>query len=284
MSKEQGLTANERIRRLFDRDESKLTIKEQTRLIGVSRSSVYYAPRSISPETLDIMNRIDKIHTDWPTYGQRKIAAQLSRDLKTLVGRNLARHLMREMGIEAIYQKPNLSKNGKEHLQFPYLLRHIKPDHSNHVWSTDITYIKMRNGFAYLVAFIDWFSRYVLSWRLSTSLDIDFVLEAGEEAIKNYGNPDYSNSDKGSHFTSSLYTGLWDQEKTKISMDGKGRCMDNIIVERLWRTVKYEEVYLKEYSSVLEAKQSIDIFLRRYNTKRLHESLGYKTPLEVYYK
>jgi putative transposase len=280
-----GLSAHERIERLFERGGvAGLTLAEQVALLGVSRSSLYYVPRLVNPTTLDVMNRIDKIHTDWPTYGQRTIAAQLTRDLGTLVGRDWVRNLMREMGIEAIYQKPNLSKNGKEHPRFPYLLRHITADHPNHIWSTDITYIKMRSGFVYLVAFIDWFSRYILSWRISTTLDIEFVLKAAQEAIDTYGNPEYENSDQGSHFTSLQYIDIWDQEQTQISMDGRGRCMDNIIIERFWRTVKYEEVYLKEYATAWEAEQSIGDYLRRYNMERLHESLGYKTPAEVYYK
>lgn len=275
---------HERIAALFERNAEKLTMEEQVALLGVSRSSVYYVPRPVDPKILDMMNRIDKLHTDWPTYGQRPIAAQLTRDLGKVVGREWVRSLMAEMGIEAIYQKPNLSQNGKDHPRFPYLLRHIIADHPNHIWSTDITYIKMRSGFVYLVAFIDWFSRYVLSWRISTTLDIAFVLEAAQEAMERYGNPDYANSDQGSHFTSPQYIALWDQDRTKMSMDGRGRCMDNILIERFWRTVKYDEVYLKEYANPWEAQQNLNAFLMRYNMERLHESLGYQTPHEVYYK
>lgn len=275
---------HERIEALFDRRVEGMTIGEQARALGVSRSSVYYVPRPVSPETLEVMNRIDRIHTDWPTYGQRTIAAQLTRDMGKLVGRDWVRTLMQEMGIEAIYQKPNLSRNGKDYTRFPYLLRHISAGHPNHIWSTDITYIRMRKGFVYLVAFLDWFSRYVLSWRMSTTLDIAFVLDAAEEALEHYGNPDYANSDQGSHFTSPQYIGLWDQDQTQISMDGKGRCMDNILMERFWRSFKYEEVYLKDYANAWEAETNIGEYVRRYNMQRLHESLGYQTPYEVYYK
>lgn len=275
---------HERIAQLFDRNEEGLTIGEQAAALGFSRSSVYYVPRPVSPETLAVMNRIDKIHTDWPTYGQRTIAAQLTRDLGKVVGRGWVRTLMQEMGIEAIYQKPHLSRNGKEHVRFPYLLKGIPLSHPNHIWSTDITYVKMKYGFVYVVAFLDWFSRYVLSWKMSTTLDIAFVLEAAREAVERYGSPDYANSDQGSHFTSQQYIDLWDQEKTHISMDGKGRCMDNILIERFWRSFKYEEVYLKDYANAWEAEINIGDYVRRYNMERLHGSLGYQTPYEVYYK
>jgi len=191
---------------------------------------------------------------------------------------------MQEMGIEAIDQKPNLSQNGKEHVRFPYLLKGMPLSHPNHVWSTDITYDRMKQGFVYVVEFLDWFSRYVLSWRMSTTLDIAFVLEAAQEAIERYGNPDYANSDQGLHFISQQYIGLRDQEKTQISMDGKGRCMDNILIERFWRSFKYEEVYLKDYATAWEAEANIGDYVRRYNVGRLHKSLGHRTPHEVYYK
>lgn len=281
------MSVREKVERLIDRSEESgdiRTLTQQCEMLDLSRSSIYYTPRTISPVTLEVMHRIDQIHTAWPTYGQRTIAAQLTRESGKAVGRDWVRRLMKEMGIEAVYQKPNLSKNGKENTVFPYLLRNIVPEHPNQVWSTDITYVRMKGSFVYVVAFLDWFSRFVLSWRLSTTLDIAFVLDAAKQALEQYGNPDYTNSDQGSHFTSQQYINIWNQDKTHISMDGKNRCMDNILMERFWRSLKYEEVYLKDYATALEAEQNIADYISRYNMQRLHQSLGYRTPYEVYYK
>lgn len=277
-----NLTPNMIATNFIDPNFTLLSLVEQTRLLGISRSSLYYESVPVDPETLDLMNRIDKIHTDWPTYGARTMAAQLRRDTGLIIGRKRTGSLMEEMGIAAIYQKPKLSLNNKEHPIFPYLLKGIQIIRPNHVWGTDITYIRLHEGFVYLVIFLDWYSRFVVSWKLSTTLATDFVLEAGKEAL-GVGIPEIMNSDQGVQFTDSNYIGLWDIEKTKISMDHKGRCFDNIFTERFWRTLKYDEVYLKDYQSVRDAEINIADFIYRYNNIRLHESLGYKTPAELYF-
>jgi putative transposase len=190
---------------------------------------------------------------------------------------------MREMGIEAIYQKPNLSLNNMPHPVYPYLLKGVTASYPNHIWGTDITYIRMRNGFLYLTAYLDWFSRFVLSFRLSTTLEIEFVLDAAEEALVKYHAPDIENSDQGVHYTSSRHIELFTNHGTKVSMDGRGRAMDNIFTERLWRSVKYEEVYLKDYATVQDAKENIGDYFNFYNYERKHQSNSYKTPAEIYF-
>ena len=277
------LTPNTIATQFIDPTYTQLSLTEQVKLLGISRGSLYYTPVPIDPETLDLMHRIDKIHTDWPTYGARTIAAQLRWDTGLIVGRKRTGTLMEEMGIAAIYQKPNLSKNNTDHPIFPYLLKGLPITRPNQVWGTDITYIRMQGGFVYLVAFLDWYSRYIVSWKLSTSLEQSFVLEAAQKALGR-AVPEIINGDQGVQFTSHEYIGLWDQERTKISMDHKGRCFDNIFTERFWRTLKYEEVYLKDYQSVWDAKENIGDFIRRYNSIRLHASLGYKTPAEFYFE
>lgn len=259
-----------------------LSISKQTDLLGISRSGFYYHPKPISNSNLDIMNEIDKVYTKRPYYGSRKIAKHLSREMGILVNRKRIQRLMRLMGLEAIYPKPNLSKNTKDHPVFPYLLKGVKPIFPNHIWGTDITYIRMEKGFLYLVAFMDWYSRYVLSWQLSNTLETPFVVEAANEALKK-GTPDFTNSDQGVQFTSNDYIGIWDQQKTKISMDGRGRYMDNIFTERLWRSVKYDEVYIKNYQTVKEAYEGLKYYFNDYNYERLHENLNYKTPAEIYF-
>lgn len=189
---------------------------------------------------------------------------------------------MHQMGIQAIYPHKNTSKNETDHPKFPYLLKGLIPDHANHIWGSDITYIRMSEGFLYLVAFIDWYSRYVLSWKLSTTMNTTFVIEAAKEALA-IATPDIENTDQGVQFTSQEFLSVWDSEKTQRSMDGKGRCLDNIFTERLWRSVKYEEVYLKNYASVLDARDGLNSYFNKYNYHRLHQSLGYKTPAEIYY-
>jgi putative transposase len=227
------------------------------------------------------MNKIDEIYTEMPYYGYRRMTAELQRTGNQINHKRVL-SLMHQMGIEAIYPHKNLSKNETEHPRFPYLLKDLIVDHPNHVWGTDITYIRMSQGFIYLVAFMDWYSRYVLSWKLSTTLDTAFVLEAASEALS-IATPDIENTDQGVQFTSQDYLNIWDPAKTQRSMDGKGRYSDNIFTERLWRSVKYEEVYLKNYSSVLDARDGINNYLNTYNYRRLHQSLGYKTPAEIYY-
>lgn len=253
-----------------------LPIERQAKLLGVSRSAFYYQPKPIDPETLMLMNRIDELYTKRPYFGSRRIADTLG------VNRKRIQRLMREMGIEAIYPKPNLSKNNMFHPTYPYLLKGVTASYPNHIWGTDITYIRMRYGFLYLVAFLDWFSRMVLSWKLSTTLETEFVLEAAEEALTNYGKPDIENSDQGIQYTSKQYTDIWEAQDVQISMDSRGRAMDNIFTERFWRSLKYEEVYLKSYDSVFEAKEGIGSYIQFYNYERRHQSLNRKTPAEIY--
>lgn len=260
-----------------------LSLTQQAKLLGISRGSLYYTPIPVDPMTLDLMNRIDKIHTDWPVYGARKIAEQLKRDTGIPIGRKQARRLMENMGIEAIYPRPRLSQNNKEHPVFPYLLKGLVINRPNQVWGADITYIRMHGGFLYLVAFLDWYSRFVVGWKLSTTLETEFVLEAAREAQIMYGQPEITNVDQGVQFTDNDFIGLWDKERTKISMDHKGRCFDNIFTERFWRTLKYYEVYLKGYQTIRDAKENIGDFMKKYNNEYLHESLKYHTPAEIYY-
>jgi len=260
-----------------------LPISAQTQLLGIARQSVYYKPVPVGPKELAIKHLIDEIYTKHPFFGVRKMTVAVSERRKEAVNHKRIHSYMNEMGLQAIFPGPNLSKNGKAHPTFPYLLRGVVANHPNHIWGTDITYIRMKNGFVYLVAFLDWFSRFVLSWRIATTLDIGFVLEAGREALEHYGNPEFENSDQGSHFTSGQYIDLWNQDQTKISMDGRGRCMDNIFTERLWRTVKYEEVYLKSYELVSDAMSNIGAFMEFYNYERPHQSLAYKTPAGIYF-
>lgn len=267
-----------------DRNGLLLPVSVQARLLGIARQSVYYRPVPVSAKELAIKNLIDEIYTRHPFYGVRKMTFEVTTRRKEAVNHKRIQAYMNEMGLQAIFPGPNLSKNGKRHPCFPYLLTDVVADHPNHIWGTDITYIRMKNGFVYLVAFLDWFSRFVLSWRIATTLDIEFVLEAGKEALERYGHPDFENSDQGSHFTSQQYIDLWDQDKTKISMDGRGRCMDNIFTERLWRTVKYEEVYLKSYELVSDAMTQIGAFMEFYNYQRPHQSLAYKTPAGIYFQ
>ncbi len=250
----------------------------QAKLLGISRNSLYYRPQPVDPETLLAMNRIDELYTKRPFFGSRRIARDLG------YNRKLVQRLMREMGIEAIYQKPNLSKNNMPHPVYPYLLKGVVANHPNHIWGTDITYIRMRQGFLYLVAYLDWFSRFVLAWELSNTLDGNFVIEAAEEAIRQFGLPEIENSDQGVQFTARDYLDIWIRSNVSISMDGRGRAMDNIFTERLWRSVKYEEVYLKDYATVLEAKDEIRDYFRFYNYERKHQSLSYQTPAEIYFK
>lgn len=224
------------------------------------------------------MKAIDELYTKHPFYGSRKIAHGVG------INRKAAQRLMRLMGIEAVYAKPNLSEPNPLHRVYPYLLRTVKASYPNHIWGTDITYIRLASGFVYLTAFIDWYSRFILAWKLSTTLETGFCIEAANAALARYGAPEITNSDQGSQYTSNEYIALWDTEKTQISMDGRGRAMDNIFTERFWRTIKYEEVYLKEYSSVRDAERQIGNYISFYNTERPHQSLGYKTPAHRYFQ
>lgn len=258
-----------------------ISIQRQCELIGLSRSSWYYQPARESAYNEHLMKLIDRQFTDMPSYGVRRMTAWL-RGQGEMVNAKRVRRLMRLMGLEVIYPKPNLSQPADNVRRYPYLLNETVITAPNQVWSTDITYIPMPKGFVYLVAVMDWFSRYVLAWRVSNTMDVSFCLEALEAALT-IGTPDIFNSDQGSQFTSDAFTQRLETAGIRISQDGRGRAFDNIFIERLWRTVKYEEVYLKSYTSVLEAINSLDAYFVCYNQKRLHQSLKYQTPAMVYF-
>ena len=275
-----SLTRPERLA-LVERSDSELPLTTQAHLLGLSRSSLYYQPVGPSQEEVQIKHRIDAIYTNYPFYGSRRIAAQLQLE-ELSPGRTTVQRYMQEMGIAAISPRPNLSRRHPEHQVYPYLLRHITSQSPNHVWGVDITYVRLRTGWMYLVAILDWFSRYIVAWELDDTLELPFVLTAVDRALER-AQPVIWNSDQGSHFTSPQYTARLKAANVLISMDGKGRALDNIFVERLWRTVKYEEVYLQEYGSPRAARQGLSSYLQFYNEERLHQSLGYQTPAAVYY-
>jgi putative transposase len=262
--------------------EDKLSIQKQSKLLKVSRSSVYYKPRPLSEDELKLMRAIDELHLEHPFAGSRMLRDFLLRD-GVRVGRRHMRTAMRRMGIEAIYRKPNTSKPAQGHKIYPYLLRNVAVTRANQVWSTDISYIPMKRGFVYLIAVIDWFSRRVLNWKLSITMDVSFCLEALDEALKKYGKPEIFNTDQGSQFTSIDFTGRLKKEGIAISMDGKGRWCDNVFVERFWRSIKYEEVYLHAYDSVSEARSRIGQYIQFFNSRRPHSSLQAQTPDQVYF-
>ena len=262
--------------------EDKLSIQKQSKLLKVSRSSVYYKVRPLSEDELKLMRAIDELHLEHPFAGSRMLRDFLLRD-GVRVGRRHMRTAMRRMGVEAIYRKPNTSKPAQGHKIYPYLLRNVAVTGANQVWSTDISYIPMKRGFVYLIAVIDWFSRRVLSWKLSITMDVSFCLEALDEALKKYGKPEIFNTDQGSQFTSIDFTGRLKKEGIAISMDGKGRWCDNVFVERFWRSIKYEEVYLHAYDSVSEARSRIGLYIQFFNSRRPHSSLQAQTPDQVYF-
>lgn len=268
-------------RKYLDRDNGCLSIRRQCILLGISRSGYYYQPREMSSEERMIVEELDKIYTKWPYYGTRRMSKELLRR-GFRAGRKRVRRLMGILGVRAIYPKKRLSIPNKEHKVYPYLIKGVNINRPGMVWGADITYIKLSHGFVYLVVIIDWFSRYVLSWRISTTLDSDFCIEALKEALSR-GKPEYFNTDQGSQFTCNAFTDILKAHEIKISMDGKGRVYDNIFVERFWRTLKYEEVYLKSYESAKECKSNIRDYLRFYNNERIHQSLDYHTPSEVHY-
>jgi len=251
-------------------------------LLDLSRSGYYYEPKPVSQETIALMNRIDEIYTDKPYYGYPRITAQLKREGMAVNHKRVA-NLMRLMGIQAIYPKKNTSRPNMENNKYPYLLRGLKINQPNHVWGADITYVRANGIWFYLIAILDWYSRYVVNWKLSKNMYVDFCNETLIEALKNTV-PSIHNSDQGSQFTSNEYTDILKQKNVQISMDGRGRCFDNIFTERLWRTVKYEEIYLKDYTSFQDAEISLKKYFHIYNTERLHQSLNYQTPAEVYFK
>lgn len=258
-----------------------LPVTRQCRVLQLSRSSVYYRPRPVSPENLDLMRRMDELHLDYPFYGARGLRKQLRREGRK-VSRGRVARLMKRMGIHALYCKPNSSKKHPRHPIHPYLLRGLTIDRPNQVWAADITYIPMRRGFVFLFVVMDWASRRVMAWRLSNTLTTDFCVEAVNEAIHRHGKPEIFNTDQGCQFTSMEFTGLLKQNGIAISMDGKGCWRDNVFVERLWKSVKYEEVYLRAYDSVSEAKQGLSHYFTFYNQGRPHTALDDKTPDEFY--
>lgn len=266
---------------MLERAHPDLSLRRQCSLLSLNRSGIYYRPVEVDPEDLFLMHLIDEEYTKLPFYGSRRMKAQLC-GLGYPVGRERVQRLMRLMGLEAIFPGPNTSRRAQEHKIYPYLLRGVEITRPNQVWSTDITYIRLAGGFLYLVAVIDWFSRYVLSWQLSNSLDTSFCVEALGEAFQ-FGKPDIFNSDQGTQFTSEDFTGRLLGEAVAISMDSKGRALDNIFVERLWRSVKYEEVYLNDYRTVAEARNGLGRYFEFYNGERYHQSLSYRRPCEVYF-
>jgi putative transposase len=265
---------------MIDREHPELSLVRQCSLLGVSRSSLYYQPAPASAEDLELMALLDRQYLKTPFYGSRKMTAWL-RTQGYQVNRKRVRRLMQVMGLEAIYRRPNTSKPGAEHKVYPYLLKGVAIDRVNQVWTADITYLAMARGFLYLAAIMDWHSRYVLAWRLCNTMAVDFCVEALEEALSK-GNPEVFNTDQGSQFTSEAFTGMLLEQGIQVSMDGKGRYTDNIFVERLWRTIKYEEVYLKAYQNGSEARAGMGAYLDFYNWERPHQALGYQTPGEVF--
>ena len=259
-----------------------LPVTRQCQILELARSTAYYEPVPISAEDLALMRRIDKLHMEHPFAGSRMLRDLLKQEGHQ-VGRKHVRTLMNKMGIEALYRKPNTSKRHAAHPVYPYLLRDLIIDRPNQVWATDITYIPMRRGFVYLAAVMDWATRRVLSWRVSNTLTTDFCVDVVKEAIARYGCPEIFNTDQGSQFTSIEFTGLLKERGIQISMDGKGCWRDNVFVERLWRSVKYEEVYLRAYDSVSEAKAYLGRYFDFYNARRPHQSLDGKTPNEIYF-
>ncbi len=265
---------------MVGRQHPSLSVVRQCVLLRISRSSLYYRPVGVSQEDMELMKLIDKEYLERPFYGSRRMGVWLGKQ-GYWVNRKRVRRLMRIMGLRAIYRRPRTSKPGVGHKVYPYLLKGMKITRPNQIWAADITYIPMARGFLYLVAIMDWYSRYVLSWRLSNTLDVDFCVEALEEALKK-GRPEIFNTDQGSQFTSEAFTGLLKQQGIQISMDGKGSYRDNLFVERLWRSVKYEEVYLKAYQDGRDARIGISEYFRFYNNHRPHQALGYRTPAEVF--
>ncbi len=270
----------ERLRPLIEPDHPALSVRRQCELLGLSRSSLYYEAAAETAENLRLMRLIDGEYTAHPFLGSRRLAKWLVEQGEE-VNRKRVRRLMRVMGLEAIHPKPKLSAAGRGHRIYPYLLRDVRIERPDQVWSTDITYVPLAHGFMYLAAIIDWFSRYVLAWRLSNTLDGSFCLEMLEEALGR-GRPEVFNTDRGVQFTAQAWTGRLESAGVAVSMDGKGRCLDNVFVERLWRTVKYEDIYLWRYEGVPELRRGLGRYFPYYNEERLHQALDYRTPAAVY--
>ena len=265
---------------LIDSQDKELSIRRQCELLALNRSSLYYRPTGESDLNLQLMNMLDEQYTRTPFYGVCKMTEYL-RQSGHEVNEKRVRRLLRKMGLEAVYPKPNLSKPNPEHKIYPYLLRGLTIDRVNQVWSTDITYIRLKKGFVYLMAIIDWYSRYVLSWSISTTLEASFCIDALAEQLEK-SQPEIFNTDQGSQFTTPRFTDLLIEKNIKVSMDGRGRALDNIFVERLWRSVKYEKVYLCDFESVHDAYTGLREYFEFYNNERFHQSLNYRTPAEVH--
>jgi putative transposase len=266
---------------MIEPGNKEITIKRQCDLLDIARSTYYYKPVE-NEEDEQYKLLIFEEYKESPFFGYRKITEALQKK-DYIINRKRVLRLMREMGIQAIYPKPNLSKAAQDHKKYPYLLKDLVIDHPNQVWATDITYIKLFGGYVYLVAIIDLYSRKVLSWKISNTMDVSFCLEALFEAFEKYGQPEIFNSDQGSQFTSIDFTKELDNKKIRISMDGKGRATDNIYIERLWRSLKYEDIYIREYETITECALGVRKYFEFYNTQRFHQSLKYKTPDEIYF-
>jgi len=269
---------------MIEPKNKKISIRQQCSLLALTRSVYYRKPKPISKEDIRIMNLLDEIYTKRPFFGSRRMKKELFKRKGIRVNRKRIQRLMRQMGLEAIYPKPNLSRRNIEHKIYPYLLRNLAVTRPNQVWATDITYIRTTSGFVYLTVIMDWFSRKVLSWRLSNTLDSSFCVEALEEALRRYGTPEIFKTDQGSQFTSKAFTSVLIEHGIKISMDGKGRALDNVFVERLWRSVKYEDVYLRGYETMKEVKAGLREYFKFYNEERFHQGLDEQTPDYVYFK
>jgi putative transposase len=268
-------------RALLDRDHADLSIRRQCDLLGIARSGVYRPPRPANDNDLGLMRRLDELFTQWPFLGSRRLARMLREDGQA-INRKRVQRLMRQMGIAALGPKPRTTKRAPGHKVFPYLLRSMTIDRPNQVWAADITYVPIGRGFLYLVAIMDWASRAVLSWRLSNTMDVSFCVEALEEALARFGRPEIFNTDQGSQFTSAAVTGVLAAAGVCISMDGRGRWMDNVFIERLWRSLKYEDIYLKGYADGREAKTGIAQWIAFYNGLRPHQALEHRTPMAVW--
>ena len=265
---------------LVEQAGAELSLKSQAELLSLSRSSLYYQPVPSTVEEIRLKHRIDELYTCHPFYGSRRIRAILGRE-GWHINRKRVQHCMREMGLVAVFPGPNLSKPAPGHKIYPYLLRHVTASYPNHVWGIDITYIRLQQGWMYLVAILDWYSRFVVSWALDQTLEMPFVVDAVDRALQR-AKPEIINSDQGSHFTSPQHVDRFLAVGSQISMDGRGRAMDNIFTERLWRSVKYEEVYLHEYLTPRQARQGLATYFQLYNYDRPHQSLDYLTPVELY--
>ncbi|MCB9093419.1 MAG: IS3 family transposase [Halobacteriovoraceae bacterium] len=272
----------EKRKSLLEPERKIFSQRKQCELLGIARSGLYYRPRELSIEELELMRAIDEQYLKTPFYGRRRMTVAM-RQQGFLTGEKRIRTAMKQMGLEAIYPKPNLSKSNNEHTKYPYLMKNITVDHADQAWAADITYLPLHRGFGYLFAIIDWYSRYVIEWELSNLLDVDFCIEALERSLKRT-HPEIFNTDQGVQFTSHLFTKRLEKEGVRISMDGKGRALDNVFVERLWRSVKYEDVYPKGYNNLKEVGVGLRSYFQFYNEERPHQGLGYRTPAEVYYE